>query len=187
MLNDDGQGYYPGSLRHGRVLTEAEFAARQMYVCLYARAAGALGGGGADAAGASGSGGVQPGSAEGGWPESEARGSARDVVPKRRRNTTSARGAVDGADAEAEAQVAAPRRSARVAARTEQQRFRSRIVSGFGDERVDDVAADEANRIAAGAGRGDARRNEGTRGRMTDFTGADLDRGAGGAWHAGRR
>ena len=187
MLNDDGQGWFPGSLRHGRVLTEAEFAVRQMYVCLYARAAGALGGGGVDAAGSRGSGGVQPGSVEGGWPEMEGRGSARDVPPKRRRNTTSARGAVDAADAGAEAQAGAPRRSARVAARTEQQRFRSRIVSGFGDGRVDDVAADEARRIAEGARRGDARRNEGTRGRMTDFSGADLDRGAGGAWHAGRR
>ena len=187
MLNDDGQGWFPGSLRHGRVLTEAEFAARQMYVCLYARVASASGGGGVDAAGSSGSGGVQPGSVEEGWREIEARGSARDVPPKRQRQKTGARGAVGSADAEVDAQAAAPRRSARVAARTEQQRFRSRIVSGFGDERVDDVAADEANRIAAGAGRGDARRNEGTRGRMTDFTGADLDRGAGGAWHAGRR
>ena len=42
-------------------------------------------------------------------------------------------------------------------------------------------------RIAEGARRGDARRNEGTRGRMTVFSGGDLDRGAGGAWHAGRR
>ena len=33
VLNDDGEGFYPGSLRHGRVLTEAEFAARSLY-CL---------------------------------------------------------------------------------------------------------------------------------------------------------
>ncbi len=61
------------------------------------------------------------------------------------------------------------------------------IVSGFGDERVDDVAADEARRIAEGARRGDERRREGDRGRMVDRSGNDLDRGAGGAWHAGRR
>ena len=81
----------------------------------------------------------------------------------------------------------APRRSARVAARTDEQRVRSRIVTGFGHERVDDLAADEARQIAEGARRGDARRNEGTRGRMTDFTGDDLDRGAGGAFRLGRR
>ena len=61
------------------------------------------------------------------------------------------------------------------------------IVSGFGSERVDDVVADETRRIAEGARRGDKRRQDGTRGRMTDSTGADLDRGAGGKWHAGRR
>ena len=154
---------------------------------LYARVASVSGGGGVGAAGSSGSGGVQPGSVEEGWREIEARGSARDVPPKRRRSNASARGAVDLADTGAEVQAGAPRRSARVAARTDQQRFRSRIVSGFGDERVDDVAADEVSRIAAGARRGGERRNEGTRGRMTDFSGADLDRGAGGAWHAGRR
>ena len=62
-----------------------------------------------------------------------------------------------------------------------------RIVSGFGTERVDDVAADERQRSAAGAQRGDWRREMGERGRMTDLSGVDLDRSAGGAWHAGRR
>ena len=61
------------------------------------------------------------------------------------------------------------------------------IVTGFGSERIDDVAADETRRIAEGARRGDQRRREGTRGRLTDRTGADLDRGEGGAWHVGRR
>ena len=61
------------------------------------------------------------------------------------------------------------------------------IVTGFDSERIDDVAADETRRIAEGARRGDQRRREGTRGRLTDRTGADLDRGEGGAWHAGRR
>ena len=89
------------------------------------------------------------------------------------------------------------RRSARVAARSEgvttiaSGRGRGagggRIVSGFGAERVEDVAADQRRRIAEGAQRGDERRVTGARGRMTDHTGADLDRGAGGAWHAGRR
>ena len=63
---------------------------------------------------------------------------------------------------------------------------RARIVTGFGAERVEDVAADEARRIAASAKRGDLRREEGTRGRMRDFANQDLDRSAGGAWHLGR-
>jgi hypothetical protein len=64
---------------------------------------------------------------------------------------------------------------------------RSRIVTGFGSERVDDVAADETRRIADGARRGDQRREDGSRGRMTDFSGTDLDRSAGGAWRIDRR
>ena len=83
------------------------------------------------------------------------------------------------------------RRSARVAARSEGAATAGagggRIVCGFGAERVVDVAADERRRVAEGARRGDERRETGTRGRLTDRTGADLDRGAGGAWHAGRR
>ena len=67
-------------------------------------------------------------------------------------------------------------------------RPRGRIVSGFGVGRVEDVAADEARRIAEGARRGDRRRESGEIGRMTHFmSGRDLDRGAGGAWHLGRR
>ena len=70
------------------------------------------------------------------------------------------------------------RRSARVAARSEGTTTavsgRGRIVSGFGMERVDDVALDERQRNAAGAQRGDRRREQGERGRMTDFSGADL-------------
>ena len=53
--------------------------------------------------------------------------------------------------------------------------------------RVDDVAADEERRIAEGARRGDQRRTLGTRGRMTDLSGADLDRAAGSAFSLGRR
>ena len=62
-----------------------------------------------------------------------------------------------------------------------------RIVTGFGPERVDDVAADERRRVAEGVRRGVARRDEGTQGRMTSFGGEDLDRGAGGPWQARRR
>ena len=122
----------------------------------------------------------------------EARGSTSFLPRKRERgeapaSSTSALEVADAAGAQAETEVAPPRRSGRVAARTDEQRVRSRIVTGFGHERVDDLAADEARRIAEGARRGDARRNEGTRGRMTDFTGDDLDRGAGGAFRLGRR
>lgn len=63
----------------------------------------------------------------------------------------------------------------------------ARIVTGFGSERIEDVAADERRRVAEGAQRGDRRRETGTRGRMTTSGGEDLDRSAGGAWHAGRR
>ena len=64
---------------------------------------------------------------------------------------------------------------------------RSRIVTGFGAERVEDVAADEARRLQEGAQRGSHRRDTGERGRATDLYGNALDRSAGGAWHAGRR
>ena len=62
-----------------------------------------------------------------------------------------------------------------------------RIVTGFGEERVDDVVADERRRIDEGARRGRRRNQEGTRGRMVGFDGQELDRSAGSAWHAGRR
>ena len=63
----------------------------------------------------------------------------------------------------------------------------ARIVTGFGNDRVEDVAADERRRVADGAQRGSQRREDGTRGRMATFGGVDLDRSAGGAWHAGRK
>ena len=62
-----------------------------------------------------------------------------------------------------------------------------RIVMGFGDERIDDVRAYEANMEADALDRHEHRVNEGDRGRMRDADGRDLDRSAGGAWHAGRR
>ena len=64
---------------------------------------------------------------------------------------------------------------------------RPRIVTGFGNERVDDVVADEARRVEGGVHRAARRREEGERGRMRDWDNNDLDRGAGGAWHTGRR
>ena len=103
-------------------------------------------------------------------------------------------------------QALAPRRSARLAGREAEQGWaaggagdsasrssaslsavRSRIVTGFGAGRVNDLAADERRREAEGAQRGVARREEGTRGRMTTFGGDDLDRAAGGPWQARRR
>ena len=62
-----------------------------------------------------------------------------------------------------------------------------RIVMGFGDERIDDVRAHDATMEADALDRHEHRVNEGDRGRMRDADGRDLDRGAGGAWHAGRR
>ena len=55
---------------------------------------------------------------------------------------------------------------------------RGRIVTGFGPDRVEDIAAKERRLIAEGARRGDERRNEGTRGRVTNLRGEDIDRGA---------
>ena len=66
-------------------------------------------------------------------------------------------------------------------------RLGPRIVTGFGEERVEDVLADEARRVAEGVRRGERRRDEGVRGRMRDMGDQDLDRSAGGAWHLGRR
>ena len=64
---------------------------------------------------------------------------------------------------------------------------RARIVTGFGSERVDDLAADEQRRIDEGLSRHADRKEAGVRGRAVDMTGKDLDRSVGGAWHAGRR
>ena len=64
---------------------------------------------------------------------------------------------------------------------------RSRIVTGFGGERIDDVAADEVRRVEAGVRRAAHRREENERGRMRDWHDNDLERSAGGAWHMGKR
>ena len=63
---------------------------------------------------------------------------------------------------------------------------RSRIVTGFGSERIEDVIGDEEQRWADGARRGNIRREAGARGRMRDLAGHDLDRSAGSAWHVGK-
>ncbi len=95
-------------------------------------------------------------------------------------------------------ETSAPRRSARVAARGGERAGEvadgrpvpvggSRIVTGFGDGRVVDVAAHERRSEAEGVQRAGRRREEGTRGRMTTFSGEDLNRSAGGPWQAGRR
>ena len=63
---------------------------------------------------------------------------------------------------------------------------RSRVVSGFGEERVEDVAGDEERRCREGILRAARRRESGERGRARDFQDRDLDRGCGGAWRLGR-
>ena len=93
-----------------------------------------------------------------------------------------------------------PRRSARLAARTAEQTLvttsgtcaelrqpHARIVTGFGSERIDNVADDERRRVAEGVRRAARRREEGTRGPVTGLDGQDMDRAAGGPWSAGRR
>ena len=64
---------------------------------------------------------------------------------------------------------------------------RPRIVTGFGAERVEDVAAHEARRVDEGVRRAEHRRAEFERGRMRGLDDNDLDRSTGSAWHAGRR
>ena len=56
---------------------------------------------------------------------------------------------------------------------------RGRIVSGFGNERSEDVVADRARLDAEMLARQSHRKKEGERGRLTDETGKDLDRSAG--------
>ena len=64
---------------------------------------------------------------------------------------------------------------------------RPRIVSGFGRERVDDVAAHEERLSKEMSQRARHRYEEGKRGRMRDWHDNDLDRSEGGAWHSGKR
>ena len=64
---------------------------------------------------------------------------------------------------------------------------RPRIVTGFGRERVEDVAAHEARLSKEEDRRAKQRYEQGERGRMRDWKDNDLDRSTGGAWHAGKR
>ena len=59
---------------------------------------------------------------------------------------------------------------------------RGRAVSGFGEERVDDVQALEELREGEACARQRRRRQEGARGRMVDFGGREMDRNEGGAF-----
>ena len=60
------------------------------------------------------------------------------------------------------------------------------IVTGFGAERVEYVAGDEAHRTDQGVQRAARRRTELERGRMRGLDDNGLDRSTG-AWHVGRR
>ena len=63
----------------------------------------------------------------------------------------------------------------------------SRIVSGFGLERVDDLVPDGRRRLTEGARRGVGHRDKGTRRHMRSYDDEGLDCGAGGPWQARRR
>ena len=64
---------------------------------------------------------------------------------------------------------------------------RGRIVSGFGEEREDDVKAVSARRDREQLLRARERDREGTRGDMVGFEGQQLSRNAGGAWYFGKK
>ena len=59
---------------------------------------------------------------------------------------------------------------------------RGRVVSGFGEERVDDVRVMTERRDGEACDRQRQRREGGARGRMVDFGGRDLARNEGGAF-----
>ena len=63
----------------------------------------------------------------------------------------------------------------------------SRIVTGFGAERIDDLRAHDAETEADALERHARRASEGDRGRVRDMQDRDLDRSAGGPFRAGRR
>jgi hypothetical protein len=64
---------------------------------------------------------------------------------------------------------------------------RGRIVSGFGEEREDDVTAAAASRDTEQLLRAKERNREGTRGDMVGFDGQQLSRSAGGAWYLSKK
>ena len=62
----------------------------------------------------------------------------------------------------------------------------TRIVSGFGAERCDDVDAQRRRLDQEESARSVVRIDNWQRGRVRDFQDRDIDRGLGGAWQAGR-
>lgn len=63
---------------------------------------------------------------------------------------------------------------------------KQQVVSGFGGERCEDVVAPREQLDADMLQRAGKRREQGLRGRVLDLFDRDVDRCAGGAWHAGR-
>ena len=61
-----------------------------------------------------------------------------------------------------------------------------RIVTGFGVERVEDVATHERVSLRNAVNQARQRREEGSRGRVRDFHDNDLDRSRGGPWQLGK-
>ena len=61
-----------------------------------------------------------------------------------------------------------------------------RIVTGFGHERVENVAEHERASLRRAIDVARARRDQATRGRTRDFDGDDLDRSHGGPWQLGK-
>ena len=66
------------------------------------------------------------------------------------------------------------------------ERAAPRVVSGFGSERIPDLAAHVRERDSREMRTAAERSAEGTRGAAVDWRGDALDRSHGGAWHAGR-
>ena len=66
------------------------------------------------------------------------------------------------------------------------ERARGRVVTGFGGDRIEDLAAHNRERSARDARVAAERVREGASGDQVDMWGAALDRSAGAAWHVGR-
>ena len=66
------------------------------------------------------------------------------------------------------------------------ERARGRVVTGFGGDRIEDLAAHNRERSARDARVAAERVRDGASGDQVDMWGASLDRSAGAAWHLGR-
>ena len=62
----------------------------------------------------------------------------------------------------------------------------NRVVTGFGPERIGDLAVYQRDRAEGDARRASQRVSDGSRGRAVDLQGNDLDMSAGSAWHLGK-